>query len=99
MTKDSKGTDVQADDECYRCGLDFEADFDEWQERLEINFRAGYGSIFGDENVIRGIFCQHCVKAVLGTWLKVDEDNADHKVEEGTPQGAMQPYQRKKPME
>ena len=96
MAEESKSVDVSGKGECYRCRLDFVTDFDEWQERLEVNFRAGYGSIFGDENVIRGVFCQHCVKELLGQWLKVDQDNADHKVKEGVPQGAFQPYQRKK---
>ena len=78
---------------CQRCGVALNANQDEWQERLEIHYRVGYGSIFGDENVVSSTLCQKCVKDVLGEWLIVQEDNSEHKIREGTPKGAYQPYQ------
>jgi hypothetical protein len=29
--------------------------------------------VFGDENHIEGVLCQHCVRAVLGPWLMVSD--------------------------
>lgn len=78
---------------CKRCGLDLTSEMDEWQERLEIHYRAGYGSIFGDENVVSTTLCQRCVKAVLGEWLDVQQDNDGHRVKVEPPKGAYQPYQ------
>lgn len=79
---------------CRRCGRDLgEMGDEEYQERLEINFRAGYGSVFGDENVVRSTFCQHCVKEMLGPWLEVIADDSRHRVAVGQPAGAYQPHQ------
>nr|WP_314621966.1 hypothetical protein [uncultured Noviherbaspirillum sp.] len=78
---------------CRRCGFDLKSDDFEYQERLEINFRAGYGSVFGDENVVRSILCQNCVKEVLGEWLEIIEDDDRHQVEASQPVGAYQPHQ------
>ena len=47
----------------------------EWQERFIVSFRAGYGSVFGDGNYIEGDFCQECIQAVLGKWLRVIDDD------------------------
>jgi hypothetical protein len=63
---------------CRRCGFDLQSDHFEYQERLEINFRAGYGSVFGGENIVRTTLCQNCVKAVLGEWLEIVEDDDRH---------------------
>jgi hypothetical protein len=62
---------------CDRCGRPMEQDSSdcEWQERLIISFRAGYGSIFGDGNFVEGDFCQECIKTVLGKWLRVTDDS------------------------
>ncbi len=56
---------------CDRCGRDMvdRGNDCEWQERMVIHFRAGYGSIFGDGNLVDGDFCQHCVNATLGKYL------------------------------
>ena len=61
---------------CDRCGREMEQDSDdrEWQERLIVSFRAGYGSIFGDGNFVEGDFCQECIKTVLGKWLRITDD-------------------------
>ena len=62
---------------CDRCGRAMEQDSDdvEWQERLIISFRAGYGSIFGDGNFVEGDFCQECIQAVLGKSLRITDDD------------------------
>lgn len=62
---------------CDRCGRAMEEDSGdcEWQERLIISFRAGYGSIFGDGNFVEGDFCQECIKDVLGKWLHITDDD------------------------
>ncbi len=56
---------------CDRCGRVMEeglADL-EWQERFIISCRCGYGSVFGDGNLVEGDFCQECIQAVLGKYL------------------------------
>lgn len=57
---------------CDSCGRRFEAD-DIWeiQEFLHIDFTAGYGSIFGDENHVQADICQHCLKDHLGKILRI----------------------------
>jgi len=62
---------------CDRCGCSMseEDDVMEWQERFIISFRAGYGSVFGDGNVVEGEFCQTCIQALIGQWLRVTEDD------------------------
>ena len=45
----------------------------EAQEFLHINLRGGYGSVFGDESTIRCDICQHCLKKLLGKYIRVDE--------------------------
>ena len=56
---------------CDRCGLLSDAGDVEFPEFASIDMRAGYGSIFGDGNDVQIDLCQHCVKAVLGGWLRV----------------------------
>lgn len=62
---------------CSRCGKKLHPDDDamEWQERLVISFRGGYGSVFGDGHYIEGVFCQECVKELMGPWLRITEDS------------------------
>ena len=62
---------------CDRCGCSMseEDDVMEWQERFIVSFRAGYGSIFGDGNVVEGEFCQTCMQTLIGQWLRVTEDD------------------------
>lgn len=48
----------------------------EWQEFYHINFEGGYGSIFGDGEVVRVDLCQHCLKEILehfGLWHSPEE--------------------------
>ena len=49
-------------------------DIMEIQEFLNINFRGGYCSIFGDDVLMRGDICQHCLKEKLGEYLVTVED-------------------------
>ena len=45
----------------------------EFQEFVSINQQAGYASIFGDGNHVQVDLCQHCLKDVLGPWLRIDD--------------------------
>jgi hypothetical protein len=59
---------------CDRCGL--EASVDDIQSReveefVSIERVGGYCSIFGDGNQISVDICQHCLKDVLGEWLRI----------------------------
>lgn len=44
------------------------------QEFIHIRERGGYGSIFGDGSEIECDLCQHCVKKLLGAYLRVGSD-------------------------
>ena len=73
---------------CDRCGRVMRTqDHDENQERISIDFTAGYGSIFGDGNRVQADLCQHCVRKVLGRWLRVTRPVPQ------TPHRAFQPHQ------
>lgn len=63
---------------CDRCGLLSEVGDVEFAEFISVDTRAGYGSTFGDGNDVQIDMCQHCVKTVLGEWLRVarPEDHA-----------------------
>ncbi len=58
---------------CDRCGREAEVhDTDcEFVEFTSIEYKAGYGSVFGDGNKVEVDLCQHCVKELLGPWLRV----------------------------
>jgi hypothetical protein len=85
---------------CDRCGRAMEeglADF-EWQERFIISFRGGFGSVFGDGNLVEGDFCQECIHAVLGKYLRViidDPFEAENELSNDA-EKILQPYQFKK---
>lgn len=61
---------------CDRCGreMDRQQQDIEWSERLSISFRGGYGSIFGDGNIVECDLCQHCVKEILERYLRITHD-------------------------
>jgi hypothetical protein len=44
----------------------------ELNEMLHMHFHTGYGSVFGDESVVEGDFCQHCVQDLLGPYVRVE---------------------------
>lgn len=60
-------------DRCHREMVPGDGDC-EHQERLAIRFRAGYGSVFGDGNLVEADICQHCLKEVFGKYLRITED-------------------------
>lgn len=45
----------------------------EFHEFVSIDLKAGYASIFGDGNHVQVDLCQHCLKDVLGRWLRIDD--------------------------
>lgn len=64
---------------CDRCGRlaevgDAELEF---QEFVSIDLNAGYASIFGDGNHVQVDLCQHCLKDVLGRWLRVVDPSSE----------------------
>lgn len=60
---------------CDRCGREMRKDDcdGEWNARVSIAFRAGYASIFGDGNDVELDLCQHCLKDLLGQWIRVTD--------------------------
>lgn len=60
-------------DRCHR-EMDPESTDLEWQERIAIRFRAGYGSVFGDGNLVEADICQYCLQEVFGKYLRITED-------------------------
>jgi len=59
-------------DRCGRQGSDEPNGF-ETQAFLSYHTVAGYASIFGDMNFLNLDLCQHCMKDVIGEWLRVTE--------------------------
>lgn len=53
-------------------GEDLHAMF-EAQEFIHIDFRGGYGSIFGDGTKVSLDICQHCLKEKLGQYLRMEK--------------------------
>lgn len=60
---------------CDRCKKRIEwEDHMEFQEMHHIDFRAGYGSIFGDETRVKCDLCQDCLKELIGEFARTDDD-------------------------
>jgi hypothetical protein len=82
---------------CDRCGreMTFEEHTSDWQERFAIRFRGGYGSVFGDGNIVEGDFCQQCIHDTLGKYLRITQDGPfDCQYEQdGEPEKIYQSYQ------
>ncbi|MCT7310195.1 hypothetical protein N5J06_04515 [Ralstonia sp. CHL-2022] len=58
---------------CDRCQRRLTADEPgEWQERLSLDHLCGFDSIFGDGNLVYLDLCQHCVRELLGAWLRIE---------------------------
>ncbi len=57
--------------QCDRCKKVY-GDIMEIQEFLLYANDAGYGSIMGDGNRLRADICQHCVKELLGPFIRVE---------------------------
>lgn len=67
--------EVAVSGECDRCSRKMPKDSPEFHERFSISYWAGYDSVFGDGNHVECDLCQHCVKELLGPWLKVSATN------------------------
>jgi len=61
---------------CDRCSREAENGESEFYEFTSVKYKAGYGSILGDENLVEIDLCQHCLKETLGPWLRVTEPEA-----------------------
>lgn len=68
-----KTTHIVKSISCDKCKREIQVDDLESQEIIQIQHRCGYGSIFGDENIIRAEFCQECAKELFGQYLRVEE--------------------------
>lgn len=55
---------------CDACGKEY-SDVLEMQEFLDISSIGSYGSIFGDGHSVEVDICQHCLKNLLGKYLRV----------------------------
>lgn len=71
--KDVRPEPFTAQIRCDRCGLLAANGETEFYEMTCIDFKAGYGSIFGDGNGVQVDLCQHCLKFTLERWLRVIE--------------------------
>lgn len=82
---------------CNRCRREMSSDPSdaEYAETVAISFRAGYGSVFGDGSLVEGHFCQHCVRELLGKYLRVtlDQPFDPRHQPELSPDKALQPNQ------
>ncbi|WP_431099006.1 hypothetical protein [Polaromonas aquatica] len=56
---------------CDRCGNEVHSKESGFEQMTSIGFDAGYGSIFGDGNRVEIDLCEPCLRATLGTWLRV----------------------------
>lgn len=54
---------------CDRCNKEYFDDL-EIQEFISIERFCGYGSIFGDENIIKVDLCQYCQDKLFGDFLR-----------------------------
>lgn len=52
---------------------DVEKDWEETQEFVSVNQGCGYGSVFGDGNIMLVDICQHCFKKLLGEYVRFKE--------------------------
>jgi len=70
---------------CDRCGKRMSDDepYEGYNNRTQIRFRAGYGSLFGDGNKIEGDLCDKCLYEVLGRYLRIVESDAEQAREYG----------------
>ena len=52
--------------------FDFKKDIMDIQESVRIRYTGGYGSVFGDGNVIEIDICQNCFKEKLGDYVRTE---------------------------
>jgi len=48
-----------------------------YRNRMQIRFRGGYGSLFGDGNKVEGDLCDSCFYELLGPYLRIVESIPD----------------------
>ncbi|WP_247308919.1 hypothetical protein [Ralstonia pseudosolanacearum] len=65
---------------CDRCKHRLTPDDGEWQERLSFDQSCGFDSVFGDGNTVSLDLCQHCVREVLGQWLRVELPESEREI-------------------
>lgn len=59
---------------CDICKKTFKAnDWTESQEFVKIRQDCGFGSVFGDTNIVEIDICQHCLKEKLGEFIRIRE--------------------------
>lgn len=70
---------------CDRCGKRMSEDepYQGYNNRTQIRFRAGYGSLFGDGNKVEGDLCDKCLYEVLGRYLRIVEADTSQAQEYG----------------
>jgi len=56
----------------------------EWEERLSLDHSCGFDSIFGDGNLVCLDLCQHCVRELLGEWLRIESPEDSREASELT---------------
>jgi hypothetical protein len=54
---------------CDCCGKEYH-DILEIQEAMIWKKQCGYGSVFGDGNVVEMVICQYCTKGLLGRYIR-----------------------------
>lgn len=57
---------------CDRCGLRMSAEDFGWHEKVSLDWRGGYRSVFGDGSRVSIDLCEHCVRETLGQWLRIE---------------------------
>jgi hypothetical protein len=61
---------------CDRCKKEIDATDDfEFQEMQHISFMGGYGSVFGDETMVNCDLCQYCLKELIGSFARIEDNN------------------------
>lgn len=59
---------------CDNCKKKVEkSDWIEFQEFYHIDFKGGYGSIFGDSAKIKCDLCQSCLKEIIGEICRIEK--------------------------
>jgi nitric oxide reductase large subunit len=59
---------------CDKCQKEFtKEDLIEWQEAYQFEFVAGFGSVFGDGNVVECDLCQSCLKDLIGEYVRISD--------------------------
>lgn len=57
---------------CDRCKTEL-SDLYELQEVFPIAFTGGYGSVFGDESIVRCDLCQHCLYEMIKDFCVIED--------------------------